>query len=120
MRLALAALGLLAAGCSHSEEPLPSEVIEGVPQTEAWTFPKLHRPVHVIRTEANVPHVYAADRHDLGYVYGFVLARDRYFVTDLARRLGQGTISELLGQNALANDVMARGTGRAYVTDQIV
>ncbi len=123
MRHALAAMAfsVLAAGCSHSEEqPLPSDIIAAVPQTEAWTFPKLHRPVHVIRTESNVPHVYAADRHDLGYVYGFVLARDRYFVIDLARRLGQGTIAELLGQNALSNDVMARGTGRAYVTDQIV
>jgi penicillin amidase len=118
--LTLGASVVLALGCSKSAEPLDADLIRGVPQTEAWVFPKLHRAVHVVRTEANVPHIYASDRLDLAYVYGFVVARDRYFMMDLERRLGQGIISELLGDSALANDMQARGTGRAYVTERIL
>ncbi|MCA9619141.1 MAG: penicillin acylase family protein, partial [Myxococcales bacterium] len=51
---------------------------------------------------------------------GFVTARDRYFMMDLSRRLGQGRISELLGDAALDIDQESRGTGIAYVAQQIM
>jgi acyl-homoserine lactone acylase PvdQ len=37
----------------------------------------LKAPATVVRTEMNVPHIYASDREDLSRVYGFVMARDR-------------------------------------------
>ncbi|HVM96595.1 MAG TPA: penicillin acylase family protein [Candidatus Acidoferrales bacterium] len=75
--------------------------------------------VHVIRSEGNVPHIYASNRHDLAFVQGFVVARDRFFMMDLTRRLGLGRVTELIGDRALENDLESRLTGMTYVADRI-
>ncbi len=105
--------------CTDDAENVAADKVMAVPQTESWTFPQLQRPVQVIRTEGNVPHLYAANRNDLGFVLGFVTARDRFFMMDLARRLGQGRVSELLGQDALEVDMESRGIGLTFVGQQI-
>ncbi|MEZ4464747.1 MAG: penicillin acylase family protein [bacterium] len=51
---------------------------------------------------------------------GFIVARDRYFVMDLQRRLGRGTLSALLGDVALENDIESRMNGITYVADRLV
>ncbi|TNF34069.1 MAG: hypothetical protein EP329_07655, partial [Deltaproteobacteria bacterium] len=96
------------------------QAILGVPETASFTLSGLTAPVQVVRTEADIPHIYASSREDLARVLGFVQARDRFFFMDLQRRLGLGTISELLGTAGLASDVESRGTGMTYVTDRIV
>ncbi|GMV40445.1 MAG: hypothetical protein AMXMBFR64_21610 [Myxococcales bacterium] len=95
------------------------EGLLAVPETEAWTLPGLSAPAYVLRTEANVPHVYAATREDLGRVVGFVLARDRYFFMEIQRRYSLGTISALLGDAALSSDLNARLTGVSTVADNL-
>ncbi len=99
--------------------PTEQSLIEGVPATAQFVIPGLSGPAHVLRTEGNVPHVYARSRDDLGRVIGFVLARDRYFFMELQRRLGLGKISELLGDRALSNDMASRLTGIAYVAQRL-
>ncbi len=89
-------------------------------ETERYTLAGLSGPVHVVRTEASVPHIYASNRNDLGRVQGFVQARDRFFIMDLQRRLGLGKISELLGAIGLSQDIEARNTAMPYVTDRII
>ncbi|MFT5429958.1 MAG: acyl-homoserine lactone acylase PvdQ, partial [Myxococcota bacterium] len=103
------------------EPPLSDDqkALLAIAETESWTLAGLSAPVHVVRTEANVPHVYAKNREDLGRVLGFTLARDRYFVMDLQRRLGRGTITQLLGDAALENDLEARWTGVTWVGAQL-
>lgn len=93
--------------------------IMGVEQTEAWELPGLQDVVQVVRTEGNVPHIYAKNRKDLAYVEGFVLARDRYFMMDLSRRLSLGTLSALLGDLALPTDVESRLSGTAFVAQRL-
>lgn len=88
--------------------------------TEEWAIPGLSCEVEVLRTEANVPHIYAHDRLDLARVHGFVQARDRYFEMDLARRLGRGRVSELLGADALESDMDSRATGMTWVGDNLL
>lgn len=75
--------------------------------------------MHVLRTEANVPHIYASNRNDLLRVQGFTLARDRYFQFELARRLGQGRLSELLGSLGLSIDQQSVGQGQRALTARI-
>ena len=75
---ALAALLLLTFACTDdsggdTEPPGPDYAamraeIEAVEQTEEWTLDGLTAPVHVVRTEANVPHVYGASRADVSRV----------------------------------------------------
>lgn len=106
-------------GCSDDPVPLDSDKIAAIPETERWVLPGLSREVHVVRTEHDVPHLYAHDRRDLGRVLGFVTARDRFFMMDLSRRLGLGAISQLLGDSALEVDQESRGTGMTHVAAQI-
>jgi penicillin amidase len=93
--------------------------ILGVKQTETWTLPGLTDTVQVVRTEGDVPHIYAKNRKDLSRVMGFVTARHRYFQMELTRRLGLGTLSELLGDAALGKDQEARSSGSAYVAKTV-
>ena len=94
--------------------------LQSVEQTEAWDLPGLTSEVHVVRTEGNIPHIYADNARDLYLVEGFVMARDRYIEFELGRRLGLGKASELLGQDALAIDQSSRGLGRAMIAQRIV
>ena len=94
--------------------------ILGIKQTDEFQLPGLSAPVQVVRTESNVAHIYAANRKDLMHAAGFILARDRFFSMELARRLGLGTLTELLGDAALSTDLDARATGSAFVADNIL
>lgn len=102
-----------------TEGPSARDQLLSVPESETWTLAGLRDAVQVIRTEANVPHIYATNRHDLAFVHGFVLARDRYVMIELSRRLALGEISALLGDSALAFDVESRGNGMRYVAQRI-
>ncbi len=113
----LAAVGLV--GCSSEPTAPRSEKILGLPETESWVFGELEAPAYVVRTEHNVPHVYAHNVRDLGFVLGFVIARDRYFMLELTRRLMQGRLSELLGDAALEIDLEQRGSGSLFVSQAV-
>ncbi len=100
--------------------PTALDKIVGVAESERWALEGLSAPAHVVRTEGNVPHVYAKNRRDLSFMYGFVVARDRYFQLDLTRRFGLGRVSELLGDAALSTDREARGNGMTFVADNMI
>lgn len=95
-------------------------VLGSVAETERWELPGLEAPVHVVRTEANVPHIYAHNPRDLARVHGFVAARDRFFMMDMARRLGLGTLTEVLGDAALQTDIETRMTGSRHVAQRMI
>ena len=62
----------------------------------------------------------AYDRADLARALGFVMAKDRFFEMDLARRLGLGTVSALLGDAALETDMESRVMGMTFVADSLL
>jgi penicillin amidase len=103
------------------EGPSPQQqAIEGVPETATFQVAGLQCDAQVVRTAGNVPHIYARDRVDLARAYGFVQARDRYFEMELARRLGRGTVSELLGQDALESDMDSRAIGMTWAAQNFL
>ena len=113
---ALVSIAALLCACSSEETSSltpDQKLITSVKETASFTLAGLSDEVHVVRTEADIPHIYAKNRRDLARVQGFVIARDRYFMMDLARRLGQVRVSELLGDSALATDQEWRGQGSA-------
>lgn len=97
-------------------DPPPPEPFAAIDQAGRFEIPGLTGHAHVVRTELDVPHVYAATRIDAMRVLGFVMARDRFFQMDLTRRLSQGRISELLGDVALSIDLENRQTGADHIT----
>lgn len=97
--------------------PLPP-VIGAVPESARIALPGLSGAAHVVFTEGHVPHVYAVDALDAARVLGYVVARDRWFEMDMARRLSAGRLSELLGDAALVTDLESRGTGMTVVLER--
>lgn len=112
---------------SDAPADVPGTTDSGVPNafpsvavTERWDIPGLTNEVHILRTAGNVPHIYARNRNDLARAHGFVVARDRFFFLDLARRYASGRLSALLGDAALSSDQQNLGVGMSFVTDRIL
>lgn len=95
----------------------PRNLLDTVPETALRNLPCLSGEAVVIRTEGNIPHIYAEDRVQASCVLGFVMAQDRFFQMDLTSRLAQGALSELLGDAALGTDIEQRMNGASHVTD---
>lgn len=53
--------------------------------------------VKIVRDEYGMPHIYADDTYRLFYGYGYVVAQDRLFQMEMARRSTQGQVAEVLG-----------------------
>lgn len=105
-----------------SGEPVIDEaaLILDIEETGAFEVDGLAAEVHIVRTEVDVPHIYASNTHDLYFAAGFVMARDRYIEFELGSRLSLGTLSELLGDLTLGVDMESRGIGTAYVADRLL
>lgn len=71
-------------------------------------LPGLLDAVEIIRDERGVPHIYAANTHDLFFAQGFVHAQDRLWQMDFQRRVAAGRLSEVLGDTTLELDRWTR------------
>lgn len=119
----VASAALLIAACTPASDddstPPEANPLDAVPPTAEFVLPCLAAPVHVVRTELDLPHIYAESRNDLYCAQAFVTARDRFFSMDLGRRLGQGRISEFLGEQGLETDIENRTIGMRLVADRL-
>lgn len=104
-KLFVAALTLLVS--SHFPDSARADSPEALPGLKA--------AARVVRDVDGIAHVQARNEHDLFFLQGYVHAQDRLFQMDVNRRTADGTLAELLGPGALANDVQLRtiGLGRS-------
>lgn len=65
-------------------------------------------PVRVIRDAQGVPHITAANRHDLLFAQGYVTAQDRLWQMDALRRYAAGRLAEIFGPSFLPHDIAQR------------
>ena len=79
----------------------------------------LEQSVDVARDEFGVPHITAANEHDLLFALGVVHAQDRLWQMDMARRSGEGRLSELFGAGTLPFDRMFRIVGIRRIAENI-
>ncbi len=93
--------------------------ILGITSSGSVALPTLTDHVEVVYTELGVPHVYAANEHDLSTVQGYLAARDRFFQMTLYRLNGRGEVGSLVGQGGLSSDVTTRSQGLREVSDRI-
>src|SRR5581483_11101036 len=79
----------------------------------------LHERAEVLRDTFGVPHIFAADEHDMVFLQGYVTAQDRLWQMDLYRRAAEGRLAEILGEPGLESDRFMRtlGLGRAAALD---
>jgi penicillin amidase len=83
----------------HKQMP----VLEGTLQ-----LPGLSAPVVVRRDGHGIPHIQAASMDDLLEAQGYVVAQDRLWQMDMARRFAAGELAELLGPSVVEHDKVQR------------
>src|ERR1700733_14675723 len=71
-------------------------------------LPGLPAPVVVRRDAHGVPHIEAATMDDLVEAQGYVVAQDRLWQMDMARRFAAGELAELLGPSVVEHDEVQR------------
>ena len=90
-----------------------------LPQLDGQAYlPGLEAAVTVYRDGWGVPHIYAANRHDLFWAQGFVHAQDRLWQMDISRRVAEGQMAEILGERGLPTDRLTRTLGLARLAAQ--
>ncbi len=87
-----------------AEQPAPSAV-------HVSTLAALSAPVQLTRDTDGITHIRARNETDAFVMQGWVHARDRLFQMDVDRRAASGTLAELVGPGALAQDVQLRTLG---------
>ncbi len=73
--------------------------------------PGLGDDVTVYTDADGIPTIVGETEADVTFVQGYLHARDRFFQMDFLRRVASGTLAELLGEGALANDIQLRTLG---------
>ena len=68
----------------------------------------LRGSAEVLRDGEGIPHVFAKTEEDAFLLLGYLHAQERFFQMDFFRHLFEGTLSELVGEGALASDVQFR------------
>jgi penicillin amidase len=68
----------------------------------------LEKEVTVMRDERGMPHIYAANEHDLYFAVGVVMAQERLWQMDLIRRATRGKLSEIFGADYVQTDLFLR------------
>lgn len=67
--------------------------------------------VSIRRNSNGIPHIIAGNDRDLFFGFGFAMAEDRLFQLDWLRRKGLGRLSEIIGQDGVELDTIARTVG---------
>ena len=104
--ITLAAVGAALFVLDVVRRPLPDH--DGTVRLEG-----LNAPVEILRDGQGVPHIYAANLHDLFFAQGYVQAQDRWWQMEVWRHTASGTLCELVGRNdaALQADLYIRTLG---------
>jgi penicillin G amidase len=98
-----------AVGTAASVSWLKRAMREQAPQLDGQLqLPGLSAPVMVRRDVHGVPHIQAATMDDLLEAQGFVVAQDRLWQMDMARRFAAGELAELLGSSVVEHDKLQR------------
>ena len=79
----------------------------------------LEKNVTVYRDNYGVPHIFATSESDLWFAAGYVVAQDRLWQMDLARRAVRGTLAEIFGEPAFERDKFLRTWGFRRIAKSI-
>ena len=107
--LVISLLIVAAIGIAGSVAWLKDAMREQLPVLDGeLQLPGLSAPVVVRRDAHGIPHIQAANMDDLLEAQGFVVAQDRLWQMDMARRFAAGELAELLGPSVVEHDKVQR------------
>ena len=76
-----------------------------------WILPGLNKETEVLYDTYGIPHIYANTMADAYLILGYVHAQERLFQMEMMRRVGTGTLAELLGEDVVDIDRFFRTLG---------
>src|SRR5699024_2541123 len=74
-------------------------------------LPNLQEEVVVTTDDSGIRHIQAENEHDLYMAQGYIQAQDRMLQMELSRRQASGTLSEVVGEEAVDTDKYFRTLG---------
>ncbi|MBW4689511.1 MAG: penicillin acylase family protein [Komarekiella atlantica HA4396-MV6] len=80
--------------------------------------PGIKAEVTVQRDNWGIPHIWAANSHDLFMAQGYIHAQDRFWQMDFWRHIGSGRLAEIFGSSQVETDRYLRTMGWARVAQQ--
>ncbi|MCX6152454.1 MAG: penicillin acylase family protein [Ignavibacteriales bacterium] len=83
-------------------------------------FPGLSNKVEIYRDDYGIPYIFSQTDEDAAFALGYVHAQERLFQMDIARRAGEGKLSEIFGSKTLAFDMMFKTIGMDRVATQVL
>src|SRR6201992_516523 len=107
--LVISLLSALAIGVAGSVAWLKGAMHKQLPVLDGTLpLPGLSAPVVVRRDGHGIPHIQATNMEDLLEAQGYVVAQDRLWQMDMARRFAAGELAELLGPGVVEHDQLQR------------
>ena len=98
MVLILISIGLVYAWFQYS-------VRKSLPQISGQVLVSgITEDVEILRDTYGIPHIYARNEPDLYFALGYAMAQDRFWQMEFQRRLGQGRLAEIFGEELLEVD----------------
>ncbi len=88
------------------------------PRDDRLIVDGLQSSVEIEYDDRGVPHIFATSTEDAVWALGYVVARDRLFQLELQTRATAGTLTEVLGPDALDADRFQRQLGLAWSADR--
>jgi penicillin amidase len=73
----------------------------------------------IYRNEFGVPHIIAENDFDLFFAFGYATAEDRLWQMDIQRRLGEGKLSEIFGDETIELDIFIKTLGIEKIAEKI-
>ena len=74
-------------------------------------LPGLNNPVELVFDERRVPHIFATNTEDAFFAQGYITAYNRLWQMDMSTRKVSGRLAEVVGERALASDLLQRRKG---------
>src|SRR5262245_9896319 len=83
-----------------------SEAARRAPRYGGQIVTGVEGEVAIERDRYGIPHIFAESARDLWFGFGLAIAQDRLFQMDYLRRKGLGRLSEVLGPDGIALDLV--------------
>ena len=101
------------AGCTRAEFDAwwKQEAASRAPHCSGHIAAAVKANATIERDRWGIPHIFADNPRDLFFAYGLAMAQDRLFQMDYLRRKGLGRLAEILGNDGLQPDLIARTVG---------
>ena len=92
-----------------------AEIRRRTPMPEGLLRTGVNAETRIARNRWGVPHILAENDEDLFFGFGYAMSQDRLFQLDYLRRKGHGRLAEILGQDGVQLDTVARTVGLSRI-----